>query len=252
MFFDILGQTFQVFFAKPILLVYPLITWGLSLVIGGISFSLLSNVTSVTMLICLGIPIIFISAILGALPTLASAYVVYEHLHNREASIMEGFEVAFSRIGNILSFMLVAIGAFIVAAIGMLIPCLNIAVYIAVIIVALAASLVVPVIAVEGRGGLSAYHRSAELVNNTRGVVVALFLIGIAIAFVFAFYLNSIGAFNTLRYRNTLPSLGIFDNPVFQFAYNIIGTMFSSIFATVWYQEARNQVDVAPTQDEYP
>ncbi|MCU0465726.1 MAG: DUF6159 family protein [Anaerolineae bacterium] len=248
MFFDILSQSFKFFLANPSLLIYGLVAWLWSLISTAITVGISQNATDFVALLCIALPLTLISAIIGILPVVASSHVVYQRINGNQASISEGFSVAFSRFVEIIGFMIVIGGILFVVAVFysfiQVVPalaCINLVLSIGLMIFSFGLLLIIPVITVEAQSGLRAYQRSAQLVNNSRGVVVGVIILGIVVLVIFLAYLNSIGAFTRLRYGFT-PSLGILGNPVFQFAYSIAASVFSSIFTTIWYQKARERV----------
>lgn len=248
MFFNIVSQSFKVFFTNPSLLVYGITAWVWTLISTLITVGLLQNATSVVALLCVSLPITFINAIVGLLLTVASSHVVYQRITGNEASISDGFSLAFSRLAEIIGFMIIIGGILLVFAVFysvmQAIPalvCVNLVLSIGLLIFSFGSLLVIPVIAIEAKSGLAAYQRSAELVNNSRGVIMGSLVVGFIILALFFAYLNAIGAVTALRYVG-IPYLGIFSNPVFQFGYSVASSMFSSIFTTIWYQKARERV----------
>jgi len=253
MFFDILSKSFQIFLSTPSLLVYPVAAWVISFVATFLLRPILLN-QSLFSLIIVGIPMIFLLGILSLMSAVASCYVVFKRLKGEDVSIMDGVNLAIARFRQIASFIgfifMVLLVAGIISSLILAVPALvflALILYIGFIIFALSTMLVYVVIAVEGLGGLAAYQRSAQLVNNTKSVVGFIFLF----SFIFGFILSLIFAgsitprdIELIQRTGTYPEiLGFFANPLFQFVFSTLTSMFSSIFTAVWYAKAVEKVD---------
>ncbi len=253
MFFDILGKSFQIFLATPSLLIYPVVTWVISFVVTLLLSPILLTQNLISLVI-IGIPMIFLLGIVSLMSAVASCYVVFKRLKGEDVSIMDGFNLAIARFRQIASFIgfifMVLLVAGIISSFIMAVPALvflAFILYIGFIIFALSTMLVYVVIGVEGLGGLAAYQRSAQLVNNTKSVVGFIILFSFIFGFILSFVLaGSITPqdIEMMQRTGTYPEiLGFFGNPLFQFVFSTLTSMFSSIFTAVWYAKAVEKVE---------
>jgi len=255
MFFDILGQTIQIFTSSPSLIIYPILATAISFTSSFILTALGKDLGLYAGLIL--IPLQIVLAIVSVMATVANAYIVVNRAKGVDVSLTDGFTIALERFWKIASFMglliLVAVVLAIIVSLMTAIPalaCFIIVPVIGITILSLGTMLAPVVIGVEDIGGLAAYHRSAKLVNNTKSVIVLLFIFSFIIGFVIAFVLlNSISTSDIEMMQRTgtyTGNLGVFGNVFFQFVVSVLSAMFSSIFTAIWYLKAVEKVD-SPT-----